>query len=166
MKTWDFVVLGINIIVTIVSIVGAVKSIRFFKKSKHISIFAQTNQSFNELEIMLRILPEALAAASRTGKGYNPENAVQEIGTAMSNHYNAIMKAIPSDYSFEFRTLQKTNTCDVEQYISSLIDGTAIVEINGGKTLMRESFDKCQEQLRAMQEYLKKKISEEEEKLK
>ena len=69
-------------------------------------------------------------------------------------------------HSYEFRTPQKTNTCDVEQYISSLIDGTAIVEINGRKTLRRESFDKCQEQLRAMQEYLKNKISEEEEKLK
>ena len=166
MKTWDIVVFGVNIIVTIVSIVGAVKSRRYFKKSKHITIYAQTNQSFNELGIILRILPDALAAASRTGRGYNPENAVQEIGTTMSNHYNAIMKAIPSDYSCEFRALQKTSTCDVEQYISSLIDGTAIVEIGGRKMLRRESYDKCQEQLRAMQEYLKKKISEEEEELK
>ena len=166
MKTWDIVVFVVNIIVTIVSIVGAVKSKRYFRKSKHITIYAQTNQSINELEKMLIILPEALAAALRTGRGYSPENAVQEIGTEMSNHYNAIMKAIPSDYSNEFRALQKENTCDVEKYISSLIDGTAIVEIDRRKMLRRESFDKCQEQLRAMQEYLKQKISKEEEKLK
>ena len=76
------------------------------------------------------------------------------------------MKAIPADYSDEFHTLQKTDTCDVEQYISSLIDGTAIIEAGGRKMLDRESFDKCQERLRAMQEYLKKKLLEEEEKLK
>lgn len=166
MKPWEFVILLLNVIITGVSIVGAVKSMRYYTKSKHITIYAQTNQSYNELEEMLRKLPEALAAASRTVKGYSPENTVQEIGTAMSNHYNAIMKAIPSDYSAEFRKLQKTNTCNVERYISSLIDGTAIVEIGGRKMLRRESFDKCQEQLRTMQEYLKKKISEEEEKLK
>jgi len=166
MKTWDILIFCLNIVVTIVSIVGAVKSIRYFKKSKHITVYAQTNQSYNELEELLRKLPEALAAASRTGKGYSPENAVQEIGTSMSNHYNTIMKTIPTDYSDEFRALQKTNTCDVEQYISSLIDGTAIIESDERKMLGRDSFDKCQERLRAMQEYLKKKISEEEEKLK
>jgi hypothetical protein len=166
MKTWDIVFLGLNILVTIVSIVGAVKSIRYFKKSKHITIYAQTNQSFNELEEMLRKLPEALAAASRTGKGYSPENAVQETGTAMANHYSTIMKAIPTGYFNEFCALQKTNTSDVEQYINSLIDGTAIIESEGRKMLGRDSFDKCQEQLRAMQEFLKKKISDEEEKLK
>ena len=166
MKTWDYVILVVNILCMIASFVGAFKSFRYSKKSKHITIYAKTNQSFNELVEMLRKLPEALAAASRTGKGYSPEIAVQEIGKVLSNHYNTIMRAIPTDYSDEFCALQKTNTCDVEQYISSLIDGTAIIEVDGRKMLGRDSFDQCQERLRAMQEYLKKKISEEEEKLK
>lgn len=67
-------------------------------QEKSATTYAQTNPSLNELEEMLRILPEALVATSRTGRGYNPENAVQENGTAMAKHYNAIMKAIPSNY--------------------------------------------------------------------
>ena len=76
------------------------------------------------------------------------------------------MSAIPTEYSIDFQQLQKTDTFTLEQYINSYIDGTAIIEENGRKTLQRASFDTCQERLRAMQAFLKQKISEEEEKLK
>lgn len=76
------------------------------------------------------------------------------------------MSAIPTEYSEEFQNLQKTDDFILEQYISSFIDGSAIVEENERKTLQRTSFDICQERLRAMQTFLKKKIAEEEGKLK
>ena len=166
MRWWDIVVLVVNIIFAIASGFGAYNSIRYFKKSKHITIYAQSNQAFNDVGEMLKISTEALAAASTVKKGYSPENTVRGLGCEMSEHLNAVMKAIPSDYSEHFRGLQRKNTFEVEGYINSLIDGSAVVEVSGRKTLERTSFDACQESLREMQEFLRKKIAEEEEKLK
>ena len=167
MKAVDIVFLIINVVLAIISGFGAYKSNTYFKKSKHITIYAQTSQSYNELGEMLKKLPDALAAvSSKDKKGFSVKNTIRDIGTELSNHLNTIMETIPSEYSNEFRNLQKTTTFELSKYINSLIDGTAIVEESGSTTLKRSAFDTCQERLREMQEYLKKKIVEEEEKLK
>lgn len=166
MNGWDIAVLIINVVLTIISGFGAYKSIRYFKKSRHITIYAQTNKALGEIGKMLKLLPEALAAASSTKKGFNPENAVCEKGSELANSLNAIMNAIPSEYSTEFRLLQKNGDFELEQYIYSFIDKTVIIQVNGRTTLDRTSFDTCQERLREMQEFLKKKIVEEENNLK
>lgn len=165
--TWENIELLINIGFAIGSSIGAYKSFRYFKKSKHITIYAQSNKVVGELGEMLELLPDALAAASSVEKrGFNAENAVSETGTKLAKHLNVIMREIPPEYSTEFRGLQKTNCFDLEQYIHSLIDKSAVIEENGRKTLKRGDFDTALEHLRAMQEFLKKKIAEEEEKLK
>ena len=162
----DEIILIANIIITIASGIGAYKSFRYFKKSKYITIYAQSNQALNELSEMLKMLPEALAATTNTMRGFSVENAIRDIGTQLSVHLNEIMSAIPTEYSAEFQKLQKAGVFTLEQYINSYIDGTAITEVNGRKTLQRSSFDICQERLREMQIFLKQKIAEEEEKLK
>lgn len=166
MTVWEITEFIINIVLTVISAVGAYNSIRYFKKSKHITIYAQSREALNELGEMLKLLPEALALALTEKKGFNPENAVSEKGTELSKHLNAIMSAIPSEYSADFRALQKYEAFDLEQYIRSFIDKSAVIEENGRKTLGKIDFDICQKQLREMQEFLKKKIAEEEEKLK
>ena len=75
MKASDIIILIINILITIVSCVGACKSVRYFKKSRHITIYAKTNQALNKLGEMLKILPEALAATASPKKGFSVENA-------------------------------------------------------------------------------------------
>lgn len=166
MKTWDIVIMAVNVLIAIVSAIGAHNSIRYFKKSKHITIYANTNKALGEIGDMLRALPDVLAAASIEKKGFNSENAVRDLGKELAEHYNSVMSAIPSEYSEDFRTLQKAKSFDLSKFISSLIDGTAIVEENGKKMLNRTSYDACQEKLREMQEFLKKRIALEEEKLK
>lgn len=166
MKIWDIVILIINILTAIASGIGAYNSNRYFKKSRHITIYAQMNTAFGEIDKMLKRLPEALSAASTYKKGFSPEITIREIGTEMANHLNAIMSSIPSSYSGDFRAIQKIESFDLSQYINSLIDGTAIKNDSDRKTLDRGSFDACQECLREMQEFLKKRIAEEEEKLK
>ena len=130
------------------------------------TIYAQTNQAFNELGEMIKMLPEALAATTNPKRGFSVENAVRDNGTQLSAHLNEIMSAIPTDYSVDFQKLQKADSFTLEQYINSYIDGTAIIEENGRKTLQRSSFDTCQERLREMRAFLKQKIAEEEDKLK
>lgn len=165
MNKWDIIVLIINIILVFISGLGAYKSIRYFKRSKHITIYAQTNQSLNEIEKMLKILPDALEAASTTKKGVSPENTVRDIGKKLTAYLNAVMNAIPTDYSSEFRDIQKKDIFVLSEYINSFIDGTAIIEESGRKTLDRIAFNTCQNRLREMHEFLKRKIAEEAEKL-
>ena len=167
MITWEKIEFIINIVLTVISVVGAYKSLRCFKKSKRITIYAQSNKALNELSEMLNLLPEVLACASSAEKkGFNLENAVSEKGTELVKHLNAIMNAIPSEYSVEFRALQKRSSFDLEKYIHSLIDKSAVIEENGRKTLERINFDTCQERLLEMQECLKNKIDKEEGRLK
>ena len=58
----DTIILIVNIIITFTSGIGAYSSFRYFNKSKHITIYAQTNKALVELTEMLKKLPEALAA--------------------------------------------------------------------------------------------------------
>ncbi len=168
MIMWEKAEFIINIVLTIISAVGAYNSIRYFKKSKHITLYAQSNKALGELGEMIRILPDVLfmATASTGKKGFSLQNAISEKGTELANHLNVIMDAIPSAYSAEFRALQRTEGFDLEQYINSFIDKTVLITEDGVFTLDRSVFDTCQVRLREMQEFLKLKIAEEEEKLK
>lgn len=60
---------------------------------------------------------------------------------------NVIMGAVLVDYSAGFRGLQKTGSFDLSKYSNSLLDGSAVVEVQGRKALSREQFDICQERL-------------------
>lgn len=79
----DTVIFVLNIIITVVSGIGAYKSFRYFEKSRHITIYAQTNQALNELGEMLKMLPEALAAMANPKRGFNAENAIRDFGTEL-----------------------------------------------------------------------------------
>lgn len=166
MKVPDIIILVLNVIITICSGIGAYKSFRYFNKSKYITIYAQTNQALNEISEMLDSLPKALSTVTTKNKGVNLEYYIQGVGRNLADHLNNVMGAIPSTFSSEFRRLQKTKGFILSGYINSFIDGSALVEENGRKTLNRKSFDACQECLRSMQEFLKRKIEDEAEKLK
>ena len=42
----DSILTGINILLTIISGIGAYKSVKYFRKSRNLTIFAQTNKAF------------------------------------------------------------------------------------------------------------------------
>ena len=66
----DIVLTIINVILAVVSAFGAWNSIKYFRKSKNLTIFAQTNKALVEVQKMLIKLPEALSASLvRAGKG-------------------------------------------------------------------------------------------------
>ena len=55
----------INVVLAIFSMVGAGKSIKYYKKSKNLTIFAKTNKALIEVQKMLTKLPEALYAVNK-----------------------------------------------------------------------------------------------------
>lgn len=83
----DSILTGINILLTIISGIGAYKSIKYFRKSRNLTIFAQTNKALIEIQKMLIKLPEALTAsnmAMRGKKGMNLQNRICNIGQELN----------------------------------------------------------------------------------
>lgn len=156
---WDIVLLIVNIVITFISGVGALNSIYHFRRNRNIANYAQANQALGEINKMLHRLPDVLMEI-------NSVNTIKEIGKDLSDYLNAAMDAIPSDYSMAFRKLQKKNGFDLTHYINAMIEGRILIYINNRTTLDLHSFALCQERLREMQEFLKKKMAEEKDKLK
>lgn len=161
----DITLTVINIILAILSGIGAFKSLKYFRKSHNLTIYAQTNKGMVEIQKMLIKLPEVLTASNKgiTGrKGFSLQNALCNIGQELHNSLIKIISSIPSEYSDEFEQLQNDGNFNLQKYINSLISGKAVKE---GEIDLAE-YNLCQKRLVAMQQYLKKTANEIEEKLK
>ena len=105
----DVVLTIINVILAVVSALGAWNSIKYFRKSKNLTIFAQTNKALVEVQKMLIKLPEALSASnsSRRGKkGLSLHNTLCDIGKELNANLTEINSNIPTEYSDAIRQLQ------------------------------------------------------------
>lgn len=165
MGMWDVVLTVINVILAIISGFGAYSSVKYFRKSKNLTIFAQTNKAIVEVQKMLIKLPEALSASnsSRRGKkGLSLHNTLCEIGQELNANLTEINSNIPAEYSGKLRQLKNKDDFDLQKYINSYISGDAVKD-NG---IDSEEFNVCQARLLEMQDYLKKVALETEEKLK
>ena len=154
----------INIILTVVSLVGAYKSIKYFRKSKNLTIFAQTNKALIEIQKMLIKLPEALTASNKSScgkKGFSLRNTLCDIGKELNTSLTEIGSNIPANYSDELRKLQNIDSFNLQNYINSLISGEAIQ----GNIIDGNTYNICQERLAEMRDYLKRLVEETEEKL-
>lgn len=157
----DVVLTIINVILAVVSALGAWNSIKYFRKSKNLTIFAQTNKALVEVQKMLIKLPEALSASnsSRRGKkGLSLHNTLCDIGQELNANLTEINSNIPTEYSDAIRQLQNKDGFNLQAYIS----GEA-VQNNG---IDSDDFNVCQARLLEIQDYLKKAALETEEKLK
>ena len=68
MSKLDIGLTVINVVLAIISGVGAYRSIKYFRKSRNLAIYAQTNTALTEIQKMLMKLPEALAASNKAPK--------------------------------------------------------------------------------------------------
>ena len=129
MNWWVYVILGINVVLAIISGIGAFKSARYYKKSKNITNYAKTKTALSDINEMLSLLPKVLSTNGKgNSKGYNPLKTIQKIGNDLSNHYENILNEVPISYSTELRLLQKKDNFDLGAYINSLIDGNILSE--------------------------------------
>lgn len=125
----DVVLTIINVILAVVSAFGAWNSIKYFRKSKNLTIFAQTNKALVEVQKMLIKLPEALSASnsSRRGKkGLSLHNTLCDIGKELNANLTEINSNIPTEYSDAIRQLQNKDGFILQAYINSYISGDAV----------------------------------------
>lgn len=156
----------INVVLAIFSMVGAGKSIKYYKKSKNLTIFAKTNKALIEVQKMLTKLPEALYAVNKAKnkqkKGFNPGYKLCSIGQDLNRSLIEINSNIPPEYTKAIRNLQSKEEFDLQTYINSYISGEAIIE----DSIDSDKYNLCQKRLNEIQDYLKRITDEIEEKLK
>lgn len=165
MDMMDTILTIINVVLAIVSGLGAYNSVKYFRKSKNLTIFAQTNKALVEVEKMLLKLPEALEVSNslrRGRKGISLYNTLRDIGRQLNTNLTEINTYVPAEYSDEIRQLQNKDNFNLQFYINSYINGDAVKDDG----IDSENFNVCQARLLEIQDYLKKTALEIEERLK
>ena len=155
----------ISIICTIASIIGAIKSIKYFKKSKQLTIYANTNVAYTEIDTiknkMIKLL--SLANKNRRTRGLNLSKEISENGEVIKNSIEKIRNVLPVDKSSEFEEMLFYNGTKTEEYIDTFITGTVLTN---DELTIDDDFKNCQQVFVKIQIFLKKYLDEIHEKLK
>lgn len=155
---WDTVLTIINAIATVIAVISAIRSRRYYKKSRVLVDHTNMNKALVEIEKMLLKLPEALLATNKSrqksGRGYNLEKVICNIGTELSSSYIEIHSCVPSEYAENLFVLENTGSFQLLKYINGYMSGDALVE----DALNSAQYAECQTQLMKMQDYIKKNV--------
>ena len=154
----DTVLTIINAIATVIAVISAIRSHRYYKKSRALADYTNMSKALVEIEKMLLKLPEALSATNKSrqksGRGVNLEKVICDIGTELNASYNEVHSCIPSEHAEGLFEFEKTDDFILLKYINGYINGEAITS----GVLDSTQFTICQTQLMKMQDYLKKII--------
>ena len=152
----------INIFCTIISIIGAYKSLAYYKKSKHLSIYANTNVAYMEIQKIISVLTEMLKLSNQT-RGINTKKEVSKKGESIKASINKIREILPANDSKAVDNILHSQEMQVEEYIDSFITGTALID---EKLIIDNNFNKCQQSFRDIQILLKQKLENTADKIK
>lgn len=148
----------INAIATVIAVVSAIHSLRYFKKSRALVNHTNMSKALVEIEKMLLKLPEALMATNKSRqkgrRGVNLERIICDIGKELRSSYNAIHSCLPSEYAEGLFSLETSGDFKLLKYINDYLSGKALT--NG--VLDSSQYTICETQLIKMQDYLKKNI--------
>lgn len=163
MHWWDYILTVISVLCTIFSIIGAYKSVAYYKKSKQLAIYANTNLAYIESQKIIASLTEMLklASAKRT-RGTNIVKEVSKHGESIKSSINKIRECLPVEDFYEIQGILDSQQLRIEMYIDSFITGSVLVDEN---FVIDDNFSKCQQKFCEMQLLIKKKIENISEKL-
>ena len=164
MHMFDIGLSIVSAICTVVSVIGAYKSIKYYKKSKQLTIYANTNVSLVEVQKIITVFTEILKLTntSRPQRGVNLAKQLAVYGESIRNSINVLREKLSVD---DFKLIEGqllSNEMKVEAYIDSFISGAIL---NDEKLSIDKSFNCCQQKFYRIQQILKKRLEEVEEKL-
>lgn len=161
MKWLDY----ISIACTIFSMIGAYKSNAYYKKSKELTIYANTNIAYIESQKIIATLTEMLKLANNSTRkrGTNYINEVSQNGENIKNSICKIRENLPVEDFNEIKKLLDSQQPKIEIYIDSFITGTVL---NNDKLIIDDNFNTCQQTFCDIQLLIKKKLEDFREKLK
>lgn len=156
MNWWDYVITGVSVLCTIFSITGAYKSVVYYKKSKQLTIYSNTNMAYIESQKIISTLTEMLKLANNIRKrGTNYIREVSQNGECIKTSINKIRESLPVDDCKEINELLNSQQIKVDEYINSFITGAVLVD---EKFVIDDDFNKCQQAFCDMQLLIKRKL--------
>ncbi|PKM53575.1 MAG: hypothetical protein CVV00_11840 [Firmicutes bacterium HGW-Firmicutes-5] len=164
MNWWDYLLTVISIFCTVFSIRGAYKANVYYKKSKQLTIYANTNLAVTEVQKIIDLLTEMLKLSNIIKRrGVNYEKEVSKNGEGIKKSLNKIRESLPVDYCKEINVILNSGETKIELYIDGFINGEVLVD---GNFIIEKDFNNCQEAFREIQLFIKKKLENLSEKLK
>lgn len=161
---WDYIINSIGVVCTFLSIFGACKANVYYKKSKQLTIYANTNIAYIESQKIIATLTEILKLGNSIRKrGTNYKREVCRYGESIKTSLNKIRESLPVEDFKEINVLFNLQQPKVEAYIDTFITGAALVDDG---LVIDDNFNKCQQIFCDMQMLIKKKLENISEKLK
>lgn len=138
----DIVLTIVSVLCTFFSILGAVRSNIYYRKSRQLTMYANTNVAFMETQKIIATFPELLKLANRTRKrGTNSVKEVAKYGENIKKSISKIRENLPVEGYKEIQGLLNTRELNIEEYIDSFITGEVLVD---EKFVSDTKFTKCQ----------------------
>lgn len=164
MMWWDYVLTGISVLCTVVSIVGAYRANLYYKKSKNISILVKTKDSLSESKVILESMGEILKLSNTMlARGKNISKMVSEQGQIINKALIRIKELEGFADNKKIDAILKTKDFNAQDYINSLISGKVICD---GTICIDNEYTNCYQIFENLQLFLKQRMEEQEEKLK
>lgn len=161
---FDVILSIVSALYTVVSLIGAYKSIKYYKKSKQLTLYANTNVSLVEVQKIIATFTEILKLANTTRpqRGVNLSKQLEAHGETIRESINVLREKLSVE---DFRLIEGqliSKEMKVEMYIDSFISGEIL---DDGKLVIDDRFNRCQQKFYNIQQILKKRLEEVEEKL-
>ena len=164
MMWWDYVLTGISVLCTVVSIIGAYRANLYYKKSKNISILVKTKDSLSESKVILESMGEILKLSNTMlARGKNISKMVSEQGQIINKALIRIKELEGFADNKKIDAILKTKDFNAQDYINSLISGKVICD---GTICIDNEYTNCYQIFENLQLFLKQRMEEQEEKLK
>lgn len=155
--TMDNILTIISAICTLASIIGAHKSVRYYRKSKQLTIYANTNVAFIETQKIISTFTEILKLSNpaKQQRGTNLAKQLETHGESIKTFINIMREKLSAEDFNDVKKLFSSHEMQVESYIDSFISGTVLIQ---GRLEIDEKFNSCQQIFYDIQQLLKKKI--------
>ena len=155
---------GINIVCTGASFLGAAKSVLYYKKSKTISIYTNTNSAYLEIKNILNTFNEILSLVSiPQGKGKNKKIEIQKKYMFIKEKMDIIRDNLTAKDNKILNELLNSNKFNLDKYLDSFIVNSNSIDIDN---IINDDFYKCQKVFREIQLLMKSNLEKLSEKLK
>ena len=167
MQLWECIIDGISVLCTIVSVVAAYKSVRYYKKSKHMMQLVNANACLAEMQKINVCMTDILKLSNpNISRGKNISAIISQKGKEIADAIQEVKKNLSANEIADMQNILKRQDLDCMVFINELISGKAIM-VKDGKECFRHDryFDKCQERFDEVFQYLKTCVEDHEKKL-
>ena len=166
MDVFNIILTILSIICTVISYIGAIKSFRYYYKSKQLLTLTDIKTASIEAKKISDNIIDVLKYANpqyKVPKGVSVANVLIDIGKSIKISLGEIKSKLPSTYVEKFNKILKMEEFNFEVYIDCFIIGNNVEE---GTLKNDKNLRYSLEVIRNIQEELKKYIEELQEALK